>query len=200
MTNQERAPTHTKSDASARERLIAAAYRIIAERGLEAATVKEIARVSGVNQGLVHYYFGSKEGLLAAVVREAARRASREMAALRVATPSGALPVAALDRVKQRTEQEPDDYRLRYELFALALRHPALQEEVARLLAEGRAGIGHGVQAALGDRFSDGEGLAAVLLAAYDGLALQKVIDPEFDLHGAYQALSRLVAGLAITK
>jgi len=199
MTNQFRGEETVEESGSPRERLIAAATRILAERGLEEATVKEIARAANVNQGLVHYYFGSKEALLVEVVQEAARRSSREMAALRLSTSGVSLPEAALLRVKARTERDPDAYRLRYELFALALRHPALREEVASLLAKGREGIGHGIQAALGEEFLEREGLAAVLLACYDGLALQKLIDPDFDLDGGYRALAQFISCLAGT-
>src|SRR5919206_3318295 len=56
-----------------RARLIAAGYSILAEKGLEAATVKEIARLAEVSPGLFHYYFESKDDLLLAVLYEAGR-------------------------------------------------------------------------------------------------------------------------------
>lgn len=46
-----------------RDQLIAAALEIIAEDGLEAATVRAIAARAGVTQGLIRHYFTSKEEL-----------------------------------------------------------------------------------------------------------------------------------------
>lgn len=46
-----------------RDQLISAALEIIAEDGLEAATVRAIATRAGVTQGLIRHYFSSKEEL-----------------------------------------------------------------------------------------------------------------------------------------
>ena len=40
-----------------RARLIAAGHALMAEKGVEGTTVKEIARVADVSPGLFHYYF-----------------------------------------------------------------------------------------------------------------------------------------------
>lgn len=52
----------------ARERILDAAHRIVGERGAHAASIREIAQASEANLGLIYYYFGSKQGLLQAVV------------------------------------------------------------------------------------------------------------------------------------
>jgi AcrR family transcriptional regulator len=50
-----------------RERLLAAAERLFAERGLAAVSVRAIAAKAGVNWSLVGYHFRGKHGLLAEV-------------------------------------------------------------------------------------------------------------------------------------
>ncbi len=52
----------------AKEALAEAAAELFAERGPARVTVREVADRAGVNHGLVHYYFGSKEGLVAAAL------------------------------------------------------------------------------------------------------------------------------------
>ena len=47
-----------------RERLLDAALELFAERGFEATTTKLIAGRAGVPNGLIYYYFGTKEQLL----------------------------------------------------------------------------------------------------------------------------------------
>lgn len=51
------------------DRLIDAAGRIFARDGLEAATTRDIARDAGLNEVTLFRHFGTKEGVLAAVVR-----------------------------------------------------------------------------------------------------------------------------------
>ena len=53
-----------------RERLLDAALACFAAEGMKAASLKSIARRASVTPALVHYYFGSKESLQAAVVEE----------------------------------------------------------------------------------------------------------------------------------
>lgn len=50
------------------ERLLAAAGDLLVDVGPHGATVREIARRAGVNHGLVHHYFGSKDQLLRAAM------------------------------------------------------------------------------------------------------------------------------------
>ena len=59
-----------RSRAAAEEKLVRAAGELLSEVGPRATTVRAVAARAGVNHGLVHYYFGNKDGLLrAAMVR-----------------------------------------------------------------------------------------------------------------------------------
>lgn len=53
-------------DLTARARIRDAALRLFAERGMEGATIRDIARAAGVSGGLVRHHFGSKDELRAA--------------------------------------------------------------------------------------------------------------------------------------
>src|SRR5262249_41433285 len=50
-------------DLTARARIRDAALTLFAERGIEGATIRDIAKAAGVSSGLVRHHFGSKEGL-----------------------------------------------------------------------------------------------------------------------------------------
>jgi AcrR family transcriptional regulator len=64
-------PGH-KAQAGTRDRLMAAAERLFAEKGLEAVSVRDIAAAAGVNSALIAYHFGGKEELFIAVYRAVA--------------------------------------------------------------------------------------------------------------------------------
>src|SRR5215468_2370405 len=105
-----------------RERLIAAGYTVLSEKGYEATTVKEVAHVAGVSPGLFHYYFASKDELLIAVLHEAGVRYGRMMGDLRATLPEDRFLEAAFAALRERVRQEPGWYRLHFELYALGLR------------------------------------------------------------------------------
>jgi AcrR family transcriptional regulator len=53
-------------DLTARARIRDAALRLFAERGVDRATIRDIAEAAGVSAGLVRHHFGSKDDLRAA--------------------------------------------------------------------------------------------------------------------------------------
>ena len=58
------------STTGTRDRILDAAVVLLRERGLAAATTKEIARAAGCSEGSLYTYFGTKEQLLHAVMME----------------------------------------------------------------------------------------------------------------------------------
>ncbi|MCK9249919.1 MAG: TetR/AcrR family transcriptional regulator [Solirubrobacteraceae bacterium] len=61
-------PRTTRSPES-RERVVAAAWRVVADVGVQDATMRRIAAEAGVTTGSVTHHFADKHDLLAAVVR-----------------------------------------------------------------------------------------------------------------------------------
>jgi AcrR family transcriptional regulator len=189
-SRQAKAWTHRADN---RERLIAAGYTVLSEQGYEAATVKEVARVAGVSPGLFHYYFASKEELLIAVLYEAGERYGQLMQELRATVPADHFIEAAFAAVRERVSQEPGWYRLRYELFALGLRNPAFLPVLGEMLAHIRQMFARAFLGLTGGDEARAQALAAVVLACFDGLALQTLAQPKADLAAAYDLLLSLI-------
>jgi AcrR family transcriptional regulator len=57
-----------------RERILAAAARTLSARGYAQTHLAEIARVAGLRSPAIYYYFGSRDELVAAVLREGQER------------------------------------------------------------------------------------------------------------------------------
>lgn len=53
-----------------RARILAATDQLFGELGFDATTTRDIAERSGVNKALIHYHFGSKDELLAALLED----------------------------------------------------------------------------------------------------------------------------------
>jgi len=75
-----RAKATATADASARERILAAALRVFADRGFDGARTREIAERAGANLGLLAYYFDGKEALWRAAVDRAFGELAQELA------------------------------------------------------------------------------------------------------------------------
>jgi len=176
-----------------RERLIDAGYTVLSEKGYEATTVKEVARVAGVSPGLFHYYFASKDELLVAVLHEAGTRYGRLMQDLRAVVPADRFLEAAFAALRERVAREPGWYRLRYELFALGLRNPTFLPVVGEMLAYIRQMFARAFLVITGGDEARARALAAVVLAGLDGLALQQLAQPDADLAGAYDLLLAVI-------
>ena len=186
-----------KHRADNRERLVGAGYTVLSEQGYEATTVKEVARVAGVSPGLFHYYFASKEELLIAVLHEAGARYGRLMQELRANVPADRFLEAAFAAVRERARQEPGWYRLRYELFALGLRNPAFLPVLGEMLAHVRQMFARAFHDRSGGDEERAQALAALVLACFDGLALQSLAQPEADFAAAYDLVLGMILGAA---
>ncbi len=79
-----------------RAELVDAAARAIAEDGLERATVARIAARAEISPGIVHHYFGDKQGLIEATMRDLRRPISAAyLSAIKAGTPRLSAAVAA---------------------------------------------------------------------------------------------------------
>ena len=56
-----------KAPAETRERVLEAAERLFAERGLDAVSIRDIITAAGANLGAINYHFGAKDRLIEAV-------------------------------------------------------------------------------------------------------------------------------------
>lgn len=70
-----------RADSKAAKAILDAARRLFATRTPSAVTLRDVAREAGVNYGLIHRHFRSKDNLLAAVFRESATRTAHAFAA-----------------------------------------------------------------------------------------------------------------------
>ncbi|MEO7999142.1 MAG: helix-turn-helix domain-containing protein [Gemmatimonadaceae bacterium] len=82
-------------DGDTETRILNAARTVFVRRGTAGARMQEIAAEAGVNQALVHYYFGSKDELAERVFMDAATRLLPAMAALMN-------PTATLEQMVER--------------------------------------------------------------------------------------------------
>ena len=69
-----RRPTDADDDQGTRQKVVQAAIQCILDQGFYRASSNAIAETAGLSWGVIQYYFGSREGLMVAVLEEGNRR------------------------------------------------------------------------------------------------------------------------------
>jgi AcrR family transcriptional regulator len=167
-------PGHSREnagrEAGKRERLVAAARRVLYEHGVEKTTLADIAATADVPLGNVYYYFKTKDALVAAVI-ESYRQSYGELSAEldQQDGPAGRLKALIGALTSQRDQLASYGCPVGSLSSELDKREDALRADAGAILAElidwaevqframGRA---------------DAHELAVALIAAYEGIAL----------------------------
>jgi TetR/AcrR family transcriptional regulator len=122
------------------ETFLDAAERLLVEVGYAGITTRALADEAAANHGLVHYYFGSMENLLARVLE---RFTERIIARQRAMYGAPGVSFSEKWRTAMRYLDADREYqKVWYELQALAWNRPELRERVAHVNREWRAVLG----------------------------------------------------------
>ncbi|MBI2528863.1 MAG: TetR/AcrR family transcriptional regulator [Candidatus Rokubacteria bacterium] len=169
-----------------REAIVEAAGRCIVARGHAALSTRGVASEAGVNQSLIHYYFGTKERLMLAVLERMNQRLLKRQAEMFEA------PGDVADKWAQACRFYEDDLRSGYvrlltELSALGVSNAAIGEEVRKLRGQWRALLERVVGDALQQfaiRSVSTEQITAYLVAFWYGMEMEMVLGvPEEESH-----------------
>ena len=181
-------------------RILEAAKKILSERGYAKLTLQAVEEESGEYRALVAYYFGSKQGLVDAIIDSLM---DAEDEALREHLEGIEEPEERVRTLIDEQRQISADwrgFRAFYELLPHIMRDDRLREDLAadyaksreldrQTLAAGRPGGG-----SAGAGGEDLDKLAALSVAIVEGLAVQYAADQEhFDHDGTYRLWEDMV-------
>jgi AcrR family transcriptional regulator len=175
--------------------LILSAKAIIAEHGFDALTLNRLAAVSGENKAMTAYYFGNKAGLVAAVLDSVIHDEYLASESRMKNLDAGELTPRLVGEMRGIVSSA-EDFRVFYELLPRVLRDDVLRTRMVPLYrwywSVKLEWLGFGDDPdALDD--PDLQGIARLLSAVIDGLAIQAMIEPRADLSGPYRILQQLV-------
>jgi AcrR family transcriptional regulator len=167
--------TPNRRGVKSRELVLDAAERVMAEHGFEAATLARVVEEAGIPMSSVYHYFGSKDGILLAVMERGADRFFADLPDL--SRRSGGRPAHHLARVvsaaTRTLERHPNFLRL---LIVFAAQPPAagdgeIQAVVCRVREHALDLLRAQIAAAFGDdpQSPVTDQLARFALAAIDG-------------------------------
>ena len=181
---------------SRKDRILQAAGELIVEVGWANVTTRLIAKQAGVNNALIHYYFGTKDDLLfEAAGAVFAGELSGPLEAL-----SGAEHVA--DTMRELFSWLHSlDVRSPMMVVSMEVAHQAVRDERARAwmrsLWTGYLDVFAGIIASAQQRDEfpesiDPRGAAIAIGALLDGLFLYRLADPDLEIDRVVSALSAL--------
>jgi AcrR family transcriptional regulator len=185
--------TQSERVAESDQRMLEAALRLIGERGYRGTSLAAIGEAAGYSRGLVHERFGSKSGLLWALVKQMLRVWNFESRARGRTGHQGIEAVCDLLDNHRRAVEEDRGIRAFYALMFEALGPvPDLLPEFRKLhrgfRTEIEKALRAGIDAGLIRKDVDPKAQAVLLLAVQRGIAFQWLLDPEaFPLEAAYE-------------
>jgi AcrR family transcriptional regulator len=179
-----------------RELILDAAERLMATRGYAATSISDIRKACGLPPSSIYWHFGSKEGVLAAVME---RGAERFFAAI----PAGAASERQLAVLAVLQSQHPDHLRLFYMLSLERNDDPAVAEVVRRVRDTAIGRFRDGISSLLPDDVSATTAervrteLTAFAVALSDGVFFADHLEPDAtDVERMYRRLWQALAAL----
>lgn len=160
--------------------------------------MEAIGREAGENKALIRYYFGSKNGLLVALVdglvSETLWHTRQRLAGLSSKEDRAALVVETLEAILMDSQA----YRLLYDLLPRLLENPSMTKQLAEVYQTYRD---LNTQALWGDRSVEApevvRNVAAMTVALTDGLAVQILAEPGcIDIPGVLAVWRSFVEGV----
>ena len=159
------------------QKIMDAAFVLIARKGYESTSIAEIASAAGVSKGLLYNYFKSKQDLVEKLVTNAVDRADAGMEELIADDPAVTFE-NIIRRLFKELKERPEYFRLMFELtFRID------QFEFVRDMAGSKYKFYSGFMEDSFRRmgFSNPAGEAKMIAALFDGIGLQYVV-----IKGAY--------------
>lgn len=176
--------TREQRRANTCERLLAAARRVFARSGFHGASVEEVASEAGFSTGALYSNFDGKEDLfLTLMEREIDEHAREIVEAVRPRATVAERAAGGASRWMTMIEREPELLLLFMEFWAYGVRDPRVRPKVAERFAQVRQTltqlIADGVRDFELELEIPAEQLAVAIDALADGIARQKLADPQ---------------------
>lgn len=192
-------PAEPRPSDTARDRILAAASALFAERGFDAVSVADIAHASGTSTSLIYYHFADKQALFETAVLEAADLMESVASAALSASGSPAERLVAFARAYSGLlGSHPDTMRVL--ILSVANLHGRLPREVleraSAIVAGIAATIEEGVTAGLFRPVEPRAAAAALFAMTNAPVTAQALAVSETPLVAPYEDLGERMAEL----
>lgn len=188
-------------ESPAGQRLVAAMRRSISRRGIAGSTFDRVAPEADVSRGSIAWYFGTKDRLLAEVMRaDADERLGHLHAHLDRAESVDGLVSTCSRLLDEYLDSERGPHVVVQEMGSLAAQNGTIGEVQAELRRRWRRTLGKLLKAKADEGVielsGDPAGTATLLTALAQGIAVEALADPDWDRTEAVRQAGVVARGL----
>jgi AcrR family transcriptional regulator len=192
-------PRVTKRRAETRANLIEAAYRVFADKGFGQVRIDDVCAAAGYTRGAFYSNFDSLDELFFALYDESARLIADQVTDAITDDDINPGVEAVIERVTATLLLDRDWLLIKTDFLLHAARNPAVADRLAAHRQQLRTVIATRLDGArerltLPDAIADIPNAARAVVAAYDGVTVQLLLDG--DLQAARTWLTRLLTAL----
>jgi AcrR family transcriptional regulator len=173
-----------------REKILQAAFDVLSRQGYENTSIKDIAESAGVAQGLVHYYFKSKQQLVLQVLLTVCEKME-----IYGAEQGEAAALAAFETFKSILHSRRDVHSLYIQLIGVGLHDVEIGAGIRDNIRLERGRVEDIARQVLAQREVDpspARAIAGAVWAGILGVIVQTLIDPDFNGDEAVDALAAM--------
>lgn len=182
-------PGRRAPEAERRQQLLESAFAVAARDGLDALTIRAVAAEAGLSHGLVLFHFGSKEGLLHAllnwVLESTMVRPDNNLAAI----PAAERLLAAIDRETAELADRQAYTSLLFEFWVRGVNDELIRSRIQTAMVAYRADLEPLARDLIASDPGRWPGITPAELATLAGqvilgFAVQQLVDPDPRRHG----------------
>ena len=161
--------------------------RVLAKNGYENTTIANIANKSNVSRGILHYYFSDKEDLVSKVLAFSSENIIQAtIRGIKGKTPEEIVDNIIKDSI-QSFRENPDFYAFLFEMWCASRRSEKIKQELVTCSVK----VTKSIKKVLDEAIQNGilkismkntEEMSKVLLALFNGIAFEMLMEPSPDL------------------
>jgi AcrR family transcriptional regulator len=164
--------------------------KILAKNGYENTTIANIANKSSVSRGILHYYFSDKEDLVSKVLAYSSENVIQAtIKGIKGKTPEEIVDNIIKDSI-QSFRDNPDFFAFLFEMWCASRRSEKIKDELVNCSIK----VTKSIKKVLDEAIQNGilkvstkntEEMSKVLLALFNGIAFEKLMESSQDLENS---------------
>ncbi|EUA93067.1 bacterial regulatory s, tetR family protein [Mycobacterium ulcerans str. Harvey] len=189
----------TKRRAETRARLVDAAFRVFADKGFGHVRIEDVCAAAGYTRGAFYSQFDSLEELFFTLYDQRATLISEQVGTAMASVGDPTDVPGTVDRIASTLLLDRDWLLIKTDFLMHAARHPDLAQRLAAHRAQLRAAVEDrlaGSDVELPAAIGSVADAARAVVAAYDGVSIQLLLDGDQDAARAW--LSQLLGVVLI--
>ena len=160
--------------------ILTVASGLVLEKGIKNMSLKDIARTAGISKGTLYYYYSAKEDIIYDIARQNMDRITKEIFQWINQQQDNFQPRQVLLFLFQKILDAEASGRLHLHLLNDAIAsNEKLAQQFRQIYADWRSMLAEAFQKVCPQKADQAQAMSSLILAALDGLMIQKICGAE---------------------